>query len=140
MDEERKEKPRPFSADPGRLRRETRAEAPIGKAIEQAAAEAENRVMRQRGYPPPTEAERELIAASPRAPVQLFTTVLLTDLEGGEPERYQLVPDEAADPAAGRISLGSPLGRALFQEYPGAVVAVRAPAGTRLCRILQVHP
>lgn len=127
-------------SDPGRIRRETRAEAPIGAAIERAAAEAENRVLRQRGYPPPSAVEAELIAHSPHEPVQLFAAVLVADLEGGEQERYVLVPHDEADLDSGRISIGSPLGRALFQEYPGAVVSIKTPVGPRLYRVLSVDP
>lgn len=139
MDEDRKEKPRAFTSDPGRIRRETRAEGSIGAAIGKAAADADDRVLRQRGFPPPTEAEQALIAAAPRQPVQLFATVLVADLEDHEPERYRLVPHDEADLAAGRISIGSPLGRAIYQEYPGSVVTVKTPGGQRLYRILQVH-
>lgn len=139
MEEERNEKPRPFSADPGRIRRETGADAPIGAAIGRAAEEAEARVLRQRGFPPPSEEEKELIAAGLRQPVQLFTTVLVAALTDGEQERFTLVPHDEADLEAGRISVGSPLGRALYQEYPGSVVTVKTPAGPMLYRILQVQ-
>jgi transcription elongation GreA/GreB family factor len=138
--EDRSEKPRAFPSDPGRIRRETRAEGRIGEAIEKAAAEADARVLRQQGYPPPSEAERALIAASPHEPVQLFSTVLVAELESGEQERFTIVPHDEADLAAGRLSIGSPIGRALYQEYPGAVVRVKTPAGPRLFRILQVQP
>lgn len=138
MGDEPFERPKPSSAEPGRIRRESRPESPIGAAIKQAAAEAENRVLRQRGYPPPSPEEKALIADSPRSPSELFVTVLVADLESGERERYTLVPHDEADLAAGRISIGSPLGRALYQEYPGSVVTAKTPAGPRLYRILQV--
>lgn len=138
MEAERK-RPSAHTSDPGRLRRETRSEEPIGAAIGKAAAAADNRVLRQRGFPPPSEAEKELIAASPREPAQLFATVLVADLESGEQERFTLVPHDEADLATMRISIGSPIGRALYQEYPGSVVTVKTPAGPRLYRILQVQ-
>lgn len=72
--------------------------------------------------------------------MQLFTAVLIASLDDGEQDRYTLVPHDEADLAAGRISVGSPLGRALYQEHPGSVVAVKTPSGTRLYRILQVNP
>lgn len=139
MEEQSSDKPRPFSAEHGRIRRESGSDAPIGAAIRTAAEDADSRVLRQRGFPPPTEAERELIAASLHQAVQLFTTVLLAALEDGEQERYTLVPHDEADLAKGRISIGSPIGRAIYQEYPGSVVSVKTPAGPRLYRILQVH-
>ncbi len=130
---------RPFVSDPARIRRETRAEAPIGAAIEAAAEEVQARVFRTREGPPPTEAELTILKESPREPARLFTRVLVTDLEAGEQETYSLVPHDEADPAAGKVSIGSPLGRALLEEYPGAVVRVKAPAGERLYRILRVE-
>jgi len=136
---DQKEKPLPYTADHGRLRRESRPESPIGGMIQQAAAEADNRVARQRGFPPPSPAEAELIAASAHQPAQLFAQVLVADLETGEQERYRLVPHDEADLSAGRISIGSPIGRALYQEYPGAVVVVKTPGGPVPYRLLQVE-
>lgn len=140
LEEEHKEKPlAKKGADHGRLRRESRPETAIGAAIGRAAEEAESRVLRQRGFPPPSEEERELIAAAPHDPVQIFTTALVVDLQTGERERFTVVSHDEADLEANRISIGSPIGRALLQEYPGAVVTVKTPAGPRLYRILQVQ-
>lgn len=123
-----------------RLRRESRSEAPIGKFVAEAGTEADNRVARAVQGPPPTDAEKEIMAASAHEPVRLYCRVLVTDLETGESEVYRLVPEGEGDPLRGEISLTSPIGRSLLMEYPGAVVAVRAPGGRRLYRILRVEP
>lgn len=136
--EKRTRPPQPFSSDHGRLRRESRPETGIGAQIRKAAEEADARAVRQSGAPSPTEGEAELIAASSREPVRIYTTVLVSDLESGEQDRYTIVPPNEGDPTAGRISVGSPLGRALLEELPGAVVTVKTPGGKRRYRVLQV--
>lgn len=126
-------------SNPGRLRRETRTEESIGMAIAKAAEEADNRVARQNGAPAATEEELARIAASPHLPVLLFTRAWVKNIATGEEEAYRIVLPEEVDLEAGCISLSSPIGRALYQEYPGSVVKVRLPAGEALYRILQVE-
>jgi transcription elongation factor GreA len=55
----------------------------------------------------------------------------VTVVEDGvdEEERYHLVGPAEADPAAGRISIESPLGRALLGAKVGQSVKVNAPNG-----------
>jgi transcription elongation GreA/GreB family factor len=123
-----------------RIRRETRPDERIGKFIEVAGVDADERVSRALQGPPLTETEQELLAAAAKEPVRLYTKVLVTDLESGELERFHLVRDGEGDPLAGKLSISSPIGRALLMEYPGAVVAAKTPGGKRLYRILQVEP
>lgn len=128
-----------FTADPARLRRESRPETRVGGMVADAAAEADARVVRAIKGPPPSEAEQAIIAAGKREPARLFSKVLVADVESGEQERFTLVPHDEADLAAGKISIGSPIGRALLEEFPGAIVAVKAPGGKLLYRILSVE-
>ena len=123
-----------------RLRRESRSEAQIGNFVAEAGAEADNRVARAVAGPPPTEAEAEILAGSAHEPVRLYCRVLVTDLQTGEREQYRLVPEGEGDLMRGEISFTSAVGRSLLMEYPGAVVAVKAPGGRRLFRILRVEP
>lgn len=127
------------SSDTPRVRREHQSEHHIGKFVGEAAAEADNRVFRNAGGPPLTDLEKELLAASPREPVQLYARVVVTDLELGEQERYRLVREGEGTLESGEISVSTPIGRALYGEYPGAVVTVKTPGGNRLYRLLQVH-
>lgn len=122
-----------------RLRRETRPEAHIGKFVSEAAAEADNRVARSVSGPPPTEAEAEILSGAAHEPVRLYCRVWLTDLECGEQLCYRIVPEDEADFERGDLSISSAIGRALLMEYPGAVVAVKAPGGRRLFRLLRVE-
>jgi transcription elongation GreA/GreB family factor len=122
-----------------RLRRESRSEAAIGTFVKEASAEADNRVARAVAGPPPADEEKEILAGSAHEPVRLYSRVLVTDLEQDEQLWLQVVEDGKGDPLTGAVSVSAPLGRALLMEYPGAVVAVRAPGGRRLYRILRVE-
>jgi transcription elongation factor GreA len=51
-------------------------------------------------------------------------------------DEFVLVHAEDADAYAGRISLDSPLGRALLGRAVGDQVVVRAPGGVRLVRVV----
>ncbi|MBM2827443.1 MAG: greA [Dehalococcoidia bacterium] len=62
-------------------------------------------------------------------------TVVLTDLSTGEQVRYVLVHPNEASLARGKISVSSPIGKALLDKAPSDVVEVVAPAGVVLYRI-----
>ena len=65
-------------------------------------------------------------------------TVDLEDMKSGEVVTYQIVGDDEADLKHGKISIGSPLARALIGKYPGDVAEVQAPVGVREYEILDV--
>ena len=65
-------------------------------------------------------------------------TVDLEDLESGQVVTYQIVGDDEADIKVGKISIGSPLARALIGKTSGDVAEVQAPAGLREYEILDV--
>ena len=60
--------------------------------------------------------------------VYFGATVEIED-EDGKRSRYQLVGPDEADPGARRISIHSPIGRALLKRRVGDVVTIRRPAG-----------
>ena len=64
--------------------------------------------------------------------------VELEDQDNGERVRYQVVGEDEADIRAGRISVTSPIARALVGKSEGEVVQVAAPGGTRSYEILAV--
>ena len=68
--------------------------------------------------------------------VQLGSTVTVAD-EFGE-SVYTLVGVHEADPASGRLSHQSPVGRALLGRRPGDVVTVQTPGGGRELRLVRV--
>jgi transcription elongation factor GreA len=65
-------------------------------------------------------------------------TVDLEDLESGQVVTYQIVGDDEADIKVGKISIGSPLARALIGKTAGDVAEVQAPGGLREYEILDV--
>jgi transcription elongation factor GreA len=65
-------------------------------------------------------------------------TVELEDCTNGEVVTYQIVGDDEADIRQGKISISSPIARALIGKFAGDVAEVRAPAGVREYSILDV--
>lgn len=65
-------------------------------------------------------------------------TVEIEDLESGERVTYQIVGDVEADIRSNRISVSSPVARALIGKSEGDVVEVKAPAGIREYEVLGV--
>ena len=65
-------------------------------------------------------------------------TVELEDLESGETVTYQIVGDDEADIKLGKISISSPIARALIGRYAGDVAEVQAPGGVREYEVLDV--
>ena len=57
------------------------------------------------------------------------TTVSLINLETNENVRYQIVGDDEADIKAGKISVSSPIARAIIGKEEGDVVGVKVPDG-----------
>lgn len=65
-------------------------------------------------------------------------TVSLEDLETGDKVTYQIVGNDEADLKELKISITSPMARALIGREEGDVVEVNAPAGVREYEILEV--
>ncbi|MCX7627539.1 MAG: transcription elongation factor GreA [Methylophilaceae bacterium] len=65
-------------------------------------------------------------------------TVDLEDLETGDCVTYQIVGDDEADIKHGKISISSPIARALIGKYAGEVADVQAPGGVRHYEVLDV--
>jgi transcription elongation factor GreA len=66
-------------------------------------------------------------------------TVELEDMDAGSKVVYQIVGDDEADIKAGKISLGSPVARALIGKYAGDVAVVQTPGGMREYEVLDVR-
>jgi len=65
-------------------------------------------------------------------------TVGLEDGTSGDPVTYQIVGEDEADIKQGKISITSPIGRALIGKYPGDAVEVQTPGGLRAFEIVDV--
>lgn len=64
--------------------------------------------------------------------------VRLVDLETDEERVYMLVGTEEADVKSGKISLTSPVGKAIVGKEAGDTVVVRVPSGTAEYEILEI--
>ncbi|MCB1960535.1 MAG: transcription elongation factor GreA [Rhodocyclaceae bacterium] len=66
-------------------------------------------------------------------------TVDLEDLDNDTEVTYQIVGDDEADIKQGKISVSSPIARALIGKYAGDVAEVQAPGGIREYEIVDVR-
>ena len=71
--------------------------------------------------------------------VKFGATVQLVDEDTEENKTYQIVGDQEADVKAGRISISSPIARALIGKEVGDTVEVNAPGGARGYEIVKVQ-
>ena len=93
------------------------------------------------------EIEHKLASAEVIDPARLPNTgkvvfgasVELEDQADGARVTYQVVGEDEADIRAGRISVTSPIARALVGKSEGEVVDVAAPGGTRSYEIVAVR-
>jgi len=94
-----------------------------------------------------TEIERKLANAEVIDPASLpdhgkvvfGATVELEDQAGGARVVYQIVGEDEAEIRAGRLSVTSPIARALIGKAEGDVVDVAAPGGMRSYEIVAVR-
>ena len=71
--------------------------------------------------------------------VKFGATVTVVDEDTEEEGRYQIVGDHEADVRAGKISVSSPLSRAMIGKEVGDVVEVNTPGGVKAYEILKVE-
>ncbi len=67
------------------------------------------------------------------------STVDLEDQDSGGQATYQIVGEDEADIKSGKISVNSPIARALIGKYAGDVAQVQAPGGIREYEVLDVR-
>jgi len=72
--------------------------------------------------------------------VNVGNNIVLRDLDSGEELRYIVVSPSEVDPAKGKISSASPIGRAVLGKEQGVVVEVAVPAGKLRYQIEQIEP
>lgn len=71
--------------------------------------------------------------------VKFGATVVLVDEDSEEKKTYQIVGDQEADVKSGRISISSPIARALIGKTIGDAIEVLAPGGARGYEIVDVR-
>lgn len=99
--------------------------------IEGRIAELEGKLGAAQIIDPQTlDAEGRIVFAS---------TVDLEDLESGQKVTYQIVGEDEADLKERKVSVTSPIARALIGKYAGDVVEVNAPSGIREYEVLEVR-
>lgn len=70
--------------------------------------------------------------------VKFGATIKLVDEDTDEEKTYQIVGDQEADVKAGKISISSPISRALIGKSEGDSVEVSAPGGSKSYEILSI--
>ena len=65
-------------------------------------------------------------------------TVVLENVDTGEDVEYQLVGPEESNIEKGRISVTSPLGKAILGKKPGEEIVLNAPAGKRVYELVDI--
>lgn len=66
-------------------------------------------------------------------------TVQLEDMDSGQMVTYQIVGEDEADIKELKISVSSPIARALIGKYAGDIAEVQAPGGVREYEIIDVR-
>jgi transcription elongation factor GreA len=70
--------------------------------------------------------------------VKFGATVNLVDEDSGEKSKYKIVGEDESDVKAGKVSITSPIARALIGKEEGDVVEVMAPGGPKSYEIVKV--
>jgi transcription elongation factor GreA len=70
--------------------------------------------------------------------VKFGATVNLIDEDSGDKSKYKIVGEDEADVKAGKVSITSPIARALIGKEEGDVVEVMAPGGAKSYEIVKV--
>jgi len=71
--------------------------------------------------------------------VKFGATVTLIEEDTGEKKVWQIVGEPEADAHKGKISVTSPMARALIGKTKGATVEVEAPSGAKVYKVLQLE-
>ena len=81
----------------------------------------------------------DVTSMEPTGKVIFGSTIDLEDEDNGAKVTYQIVGEDEADIKAGRISVGSPIARALVGKSQGDAVQVSTPGGQRSYEIIAVR-
>ncbi|MBW2431508.1 MAG: transcription elongation factor GreA [Deltaproteobacteria bacterium] len=64
--------------------------------------------------------------------------VLLENIDTGQDVEYQLVEPDESDIEKGRISVSSPIGKAILGKRPGDELTLQVPAGKRVYELVEI--
>jgi len=79
------------------------------------------------------------VEAGPADRVFFGKTVLLYNVDKDEESEYQLLGPFESDPDQGKISVSSPLGKALIGREVGEEIRVRTPGGLQAYEIVEIY-
>ena len=71
--------------------------------------------------------------------VKFGATVSVVDEDTEESARYQIVGEHEADVRSGKVSISSPIARAMIGKETGDVVEVNTPGGVKAYEILKIE-
>ncbi len=74
----------------------------------------------------------------PKDKAVFASMVILENIETGEDVKYQLVGPDESDIEQGRISVTSPLGKAMIGRKPGDEITLQAPGGQRVYELIEI--
>lgn len=74
----------------------------------------------------------------PKDRVVFGCTMVLENIDTGESIEYQLVGPDEFDISKGRISIASPLGKAILGKKPGDEITLVAPGGKRSYELVEI--
>ncbi len=74
----------------------------------------------------------------PKDNVVFASRVLLSNVDTGEDVEYQLVGPDESNINQGRISVASPLGKAILGRKPGDEIVLQAPGGKRIYELVEI--
>jgi len=74
----------------------------------------------------------------PKDRAVFFSAVVLENTETGENVRYRLVGPDESNIEEGRISVSSPLGKAIIGKKPGDEITLQTPGGKRFYELLEI--
>jgi transcription elongation factor GreA len=70
--------------------------------------------------------------------VSVLTTVEIKEMKSGKQLKYTLVSEKEADLKAGKISVGSPIGKGLLGKKVGEIAEVTTPGGVINFKVLSI--
>ena len=74
----------------------------------------------------------------PKDRVVFASSVVLENIDTGENVTYQLVGPDESNIEKGRISMSSPLGKAIIGKKPGDEITIEVPGGKRSFELLEI--
>ena len=74
----------------------------------------------------------------PKDKIVFASKFVLENIDTGEEVQYQLVGEDESDIQKGKISISSPLGRAVLGKIPGDDITLQAPGGKRSYELVDI--